>query len=1010
MKLIRWFSVILISTIGLLLIRSGLVASQAAVPAILPHLGYGLNVWQPIDSVQPLGFDWIKLFESLGPPPATRLPTKVLYRVIVDGYPPSLSDYLNHIRDLVQAGRDKVEAYEIGNEPNLRGYGFWGQTNVNPHQYAQVLCSVYTVIKQIDPQALVVSAGLAPVGRTPPDYWQLAMDERVFTQKLFDEVKSISGGSFCMDAFGYHPHGFAYAPETDYHSVDNGFAFRGSEAIHDIMLANGASNMQLWATEFGWIRDPHNDPWIDGNNRPSDLGWCNNWDFRQMRGFLWMEVSEQQQADYLVRAFSYADEHWPWMGPMFVWNLDFNNKGICVPQQFYSLYHAVVDDGSIGSPALVYTALLSMPKRYVVPPPMAAQPDRLVFLTEVATPTIQTQTINLINPRAISWTASASISGSIVQPVIDPISGTQATTITISIDPSPIEVSGIYSASVWITPDPITASDSITIPISIIATDHLNRAYLPLIQRNTIAPAPLPPTTTPHFTGSLQLGVNFVSSAEQLATPVRYQRAADLKAAFNRQPMYWPNIETDPINQPRNFNWSKQDASIISDTLNGLQVLPILMLTPVGLDTGGSHSVPAPKVGDGFQLQLKPLSPDRANSPSSLSSPPIGLYEGIFANGIITDDVPGKPINPNNRWAYFVNTAVNRYKPGGILAQAQGWLSTTGITHWEIWNEEDLDYFFSGTPTDFARLMKVAYLSARSADPDAQIIFGGMAHFEKQNWLKDVLNVTASDPLSIAYHGYMDAVASHSYAWSWQTFKYLYQDRLQLDARGFNDVRLWLTETGVPVCDDPAPNADPPIEPFCPSPYRSTMSEQADYLIQTLTFAQWLNTETALWFQLVDDCGNDGRYDAYGLISNPASGPCTPRDGTNRLSYDAYKVFVDQVLGAGTYWRDRRTGNFTDWISGTQELIAFKRADTGERVIVMWARSNITETVVLSATSATAQLIFPNEPSQVILPTNGVYSITLPAATNYSTATNDGSAAIGGSPRILIESDPAVEP
>ncbi len=515
--------------------------------------------------------------------------------------------------------------------------------------------------------------------------------------------------------------------------------------------------------------------------------------------------------------------------------------------------------------------------------------------------------------------------------------------------------------------------------------------YFPIIAVNYSAPVS-------HVTDSLRLGLNFVSSAEAPASSIRYQQAVVLNPAINRWPFYWYGIETQPTAQPRVFDWSKIDANVIADTQHGLSIDAILLGTPPDLATAGSALAPRPKIGDGLRVLENRISTNGPASISSVASPPIGLYAGIFANGIITDDVPGKPINPNNRWAYFVNATVNRYKPGGTLAHAQNWLSTTGITHWEIWNEEDLDFFFSGTITDYARLLKVAYLSAKSADPQAEIVFGGMAHFQKPTWLNDTLNIVATDPLSITYHGYMDAAASHSYSWAWQTFEYLYQDRTQLDARGFKAVRLWLTETGLPVCDDP-----PYV--FCPSTYHGTMHEQADYLIQTLTFAQWLNAETAIWFQMVDDCGNDGHYDAFGLIRNPASVPPCPRtarDGTIRSSYDTYKVFANQMLGAVPYWRKRPTTN--------QELIAFKRPLTGQRVVVMWARSNVTETVVLSATSSSAQLVFPNGTSQSLFPIAGVYTITLPAATNYSSATNDSSAAIGGDPRILIETDPAVTP
>ena len=78
--------------------------------------------------------------------------------------------------------------------------------------------------------------------------------------------------------------------------------------------------------------------------------------------------------------------------------------------------------------------------------------------------------------------------------------------------------------------------------------------------------------------------------------------------------------------------------------------------------------------------------------------------------------------------------------------------------------------------------------------------------------------------------------------------------------------------------------------------------------------------------------------------------------------------------------------------------------------MALWTRFNIADTVTLTATASSAQLIFPNGTTQTIYPANGVYTINLPAATNFSTTTNDGSAAIGGSPRILIESDPAITP
>jgi hypothetical protein len=93
-----------------------------------------------------------------------------------------------------------------------------------------------------------------------------------------------------------------------------------------------------------------------------------------------------------------------------------------------------------------------------------------------------------------------------------------------------------------------------------------------------------------------------------------------------------------------------------------------------------------------------------------------GWYAPVFNDGTDTPG-PGKSINPDNRWARFVFAAVDRYRPGGVLAQQQGWTNGQGIRVWEIWNEPDFDVFFTGTVNDYTRLLKVGYLAAHYADP-----------------------------------------------------------------------------------------------------------------------------------------------------------------------------------------------------------------------------------------------------------------------------------------------------
>lgn len=998
-----------VCSLGVLNLLNAPSAAATPLPAgqqVTPHLGYGVNLRRNFDRIEQLGFEWVKLYEDEFVSPAdfpiTATQYHVLYRVKAEGWPGSIENYLAHIEQLVTAGLGKVAAYEIGNEPNIAQ--FFGNQAPNPTQYARLLCRAYARIKQVDPSALVISAGLAPVGRTPTTIWNVAMDDRVFTQRLFDAMLAEFPATFpCFDAFGFHPQGFPYPPEIEASQLppdDNGndFRFRMTEHYHDIMTGYGIGDKPIWLTEFGYLRDPADDPW-DGAPPYATYGdFCLN-PTKPAPPWKWMRVSEAQQADYLVRAFQYADANMPWIGAMFVFNVDWNNQGWeCNTVKFFSIYKAVTGPGDTdlrsNVESLAMQALAAMPKRSAFTGPvLTVQPESLTFMTQLISPTVQTQTLRLTNLHAasstITWTITISNPGPLT-PSVSPLTGTNDATITVQIDPSPIAVTGTYPIELLITAEPTdTVGVPITIPVNVIAVERFPRIMLPLIALNYVAPAPV-------VTRTLNFGLAHISAPEWSAGEERYQRAAGLDAQINRWPMYWPNIEHNAVTQPRVYDWAAQDANIVKDVQHNLTSLPILMFTPAGLDTAGNRAVAWPRLG-GSTAPRSALRPDQV---SSVASPPQGLSNPIFNDGT---DLPGagKAINPDNRWAHFVYSAVSRYKPGGTLALQQGWGAVQGIRNWEIWNEPDLDQFFVGSAADYARLLKVAYFAGKFADPQANIIFGGMVHWQKPNWFSDVLSLIGADPQAAANHYFMDDVASHNYAWAWQTFGYMYQVRTKLNSRGLQSVGLWLTETGLPVCGDaPGPSCSDVVN----SQYRGSMTEQADFLIQSAAWAAWLKAEQYIWFQLYDDCGNGcGGIDAFGLVRN---------DNTSRPAYDTYRMINNQLHNVEPYWRERRTLTATNWITGHQEILAFKHTATHERVVLMWTRYALTDTVVLTATHTSATLIYPDGTQQLITPTNGVYTIDLPAATNFNTSTNDGNpsnagtAAIGGPPRILVEYDP----
>lgn len=78
------------------------------------------------------------------------------------------------------------------------------------------------------------------------------------------------------------------------------------------------------------------------------------------------------------------------------------------------------------------------------------------------------------------------------------------------------------------------------------------------------------------------------------------------------------------------------------------------------------------------------------------------------------------------------------------------------IRLWEVWNEPCWHTFFSGTPEEYADLLKVAYRAIKRADPQA-VVIGGCFSWHAQPWTKRVLAKDALD--------FMDALSYHVY-WS----------------------------------------------------------------------------------------------------------------------------------------------------------------------------------------------------------------------------------------------------
>jgi hypothetical protein len=288
--------------------------------------------------VDQLGMDWVKLYDDKQIP---LFPNKrILFRQdmnLTTDWEAFRGWLAGRVRLLDSQG---VEAIEIHNEPNLSLE--WQGKPPNAREYTQMLRVAYETVKSVAPGMIVVSAGLAPTITTPD---RLAVNDLDYAREMLQ-----NGAAEYMDAFGYHPYGYNAPPEdAPAYGVLN---FRRTELIWQLLQEFGVSDKQVWLTEFGWMRDPAEDGITCSDSDP---------DFA---GFAWLRVSGATQADYIVRAFAFADRNWPWAGPTFLWNLNFSMRAddgslpMCSHMRWFGLLKRD------GSRTLAFERVAAMPKRY----------------------------------------------------------------------------------------------------------------------------------------------------------------------------------------------------------------------------------------------------------------------------------------------------------------------------------------------------------------------------------------------------------------------------------------------------------------------------------------------------------------------------------------------------------------------------------------------------------------------------------------------------------------------
>lgn len=246
--------------------------------------------------------------------------------------PADLADYAHFAGAVAARYAPYVFAYQVWDEPNI--YPHWGQGEISPAGYVEMLRLASEAIRRSDPDAVIIAGGLAPNrevgGRNMSDV------------QFLREIYRRGAGAY-FDVLGAKAYGFWSGP-YDRHVSEEVLNFSRLILLREEMVRRGEAYKPIWVLEGGWCaleRDWPGMPSPTGSDVPL------------------------VQAERLGQALQRVRREWPWMGLITLGHLQPN-----APPDDPIWGYALLD--AQGHPTSLYRALQSTASE-----PPTAYPGRL---------------------------------------------------------------------------------------------------------------------------------------------------------------------------------------------------------------------------------------------------------------------------------------------------------------------------------------------------------------------------------------------------------------------------------------------------------------------------------------------------------------------------------------------------------------------------------------------------------------------------------------------------------
>lgn len=242
------------------------------------------------------------------------------------------------------------------------------------------------------------------------------------------------------------------------------------------------------------------------------------------------------------------------------------------------------------------------------------------------------------------------------------------------------------------------------------------------------------------------------------------------------------------------------------------------------------------------------------------------------------------------------------------------------INIWEIWNEQDMTMWFSGTIDEYGEVLKVGAQAVRDANPDALVLMGGITT-PNDNYVEYLLEQGLSDSFDVvpvhSYHESWHAAAVESYLTDWGS---PFEDIARLLQAKGDGQSIWINEIGYPTIG------------------QKTELDQARFIRRAI--ATLLSTgEISLlsWYE-IKDLPTDFHLGVIGDDINYHLG-LTYKDRTKKLGFHTYKDIVSLLNYENLTYLGDQIKMDVDYSGRNPAIVyahGFKRESDNKIVLFAW--------------------------------------------------------------------------